>query len=101
MNTEHFDRLHGSSVLVKSAHDRHDPPIALRGTLETLTTPGVVKVVLEYPDMCMAPAHQGIIKLDDRRIDQLLASEHDGVYAITVQEFLDPVPPPPTPKPAS
>jgi hypothetical protein len=87
--------------LVKSAHDRHDPPVALRGTLDTMTTPGVVKVVLEYPDMCVAPAHQDIIKLDAKGVEQLLASERGGVYEITVQESLDPVPPPETPQAAS
>ena len=101
MKSENLGRLHGGSVLVKSAQDRHDPPIALRGSLDTMTTPGVVKVVLEYPDMCVAPAHRGIISLDARGIDQLIASEHDGVFAITVPESLDPVPPPPTPQAAS
>ena len=101
MNPKNLSQLHGGSVLVKSAHDRHDPPIALRGSLDTMTTPGVVKVVLEYPDMCVAPAHRGIISLDARSMDQLLASERDGTYTITVQESLDPVPSPPTPQAAS
>ena len=101
MKTQNLNHIHGGTVLVKSAQDRHDPPIALRGSLDTMTTPGVVKVVLEYPDMCVAPAHRGIISLDARGVDQLLASEHDGAYAITVQESLDPVPPPSTPQAAS
>jgi hypothetical protein len=101
MNPKSLNQLHGESVLVKSAHDRHDPPIALRGSLDTMTTPGVVKVVLEYPDMCVAPARHGIISLDARGVAQLLQSGHDGTYTITVQESLDPVPPPPTPQAAS
>jgi len=101
MKTQNLNHIHGGTVLVKSAQDRHDPPIAIRGSLDTMTTPGVVKVVLEYPDMCAAPAHHGIISLDARGVDQLLASEHDGTYAITVQESLDPVPPPSTSQAAS
>ncbi len=101
MKTEVLDRLHGGSVLVKSASDHHDPPIALRGSLDTMTTRGVVKIALEYPDMCVAPAHRDIITLDARATEQLLASEHDGVYEITVPQSLDPVPPPDTPQAAS
>jgi len=101
MKPSNLAQLHGGTVLVKSAHDRHDPPIALRGSLDTMTTPGVVKVVLEYPDMCVAPAHRGIISLDARGVNELLASEHDGAYAVTVQESLEPVPPPPTPQASS
>ena len=101
MKPQNLERLHGGSVLVKSLNDRRDPPIALRGTLDTMTTPGAVKIALEYPDMCVAPAHQDIITLDARGIDQLLAHEHDGVYEISVPQSLDPVPPPDTPQAAS
>jgi hypothetical protein len=101
MNTENLNRLHGGNVLVKSAHDRHDPPIALRGTLDTMTTPGVVKIVLEYPDMCVAPAHHDVIRLDAEGVDRLLVSERDGVYEVTVPETLESVEPPETPQAAS
>ena len=90
MTPQSLAHLHGESVLVKSTQDRHDPPIALRGLLDTRTSPGVVKVVLQYPDMCLAPAHQGIINLDARTVDLLLEEGHEGPYMITVQESIDP-----------
>ena len=98
MNPLSLAHLHGQSVLVKSAQDRHDPSIALRGSLDTMTVPGIVKVVLQYPDMCIAPAHQGIINLDARTVDLLLEEGPEGPYTITVQESIDPEPPTSTPR---
>jgi hypothetical protein len=100
MTPQSLAHLHGESVLVKSAQDRHDPPIALRGSLDTMTSPGIVKVVLQYPDMCVAPAHRGIISLDARTVDQLLDAR-PGPYAVTVQESIDPEPTPSTPQATS
>lgn len=90
------DRLHmhGASVLVRSTRDHRDPPTALRGTIDTRATDGTelpqVRIVLEYPDMFIVPAHQGIIELDDAQAERLLASEREGVYEFTIDEPLEP-----------
>jgi len=92
MTTAERLRLHGHSVLVRSAKDRRNPPTALRGTIDVQTTEDRprVRLVLEYPDMFTVPAHQGIIELNDEQAQQLLASEHGGVFEFTIDEPLDP-----------
>ncbi len=92
-------RIDGAIVLVKSAFDQHDPPIAMRGTLDTHSAPGTVKVVLEFPEMCEIPAHHRAIALNGREVEALLASENEGVYAVTVNEPLDRPPPEVTSRP--
>lgn len=90
------DRLHmhGASVLVRSTQDHRNPPTALRGTIDTRATDGTelpqVRIVLEYPDMFIVPAHQGIIELDEAQAERLFASERVGVYEFTIDEPLEP-----------
>ena len=99
MDATELTHLNGQSVLVKSTADRHDPPTALRGTIEARANARgqpVVKIVLEYPDMFNSAAHRGVIALDAAGVDRLVASEHDGVYEYTVDGPLDPGPEPAT-----
>ncbi|HWA28180.1 MAG TPA: hypothetical protein VG734_21190 [Lacunisphaera sp.] len=92
MNATDYTQLNGRNVLVKSTADRRDPPIALRGTIEARPENAggaAVRIVLEFPDMCNRAAHQRVIVLDDAGIEQLLASEHDGVFEYTIDRPLD------------
>ena len=96
--------LNGQSVLVKSSVDRHDPPVALRGTIEARADPAgapVVNIVLEYPDMANTASRRGVIALDSAGIDRLRAGEHDGVFEYTIDRPLDPGPEPPGPQAVS
>lgn len=94
MTTAERIHLHGHSVLVRSSKDRRNPPTALRGTIDTQTTEGDerphVRIVLEYPDMFTVPAHQGVIELTEAQAEQLIASEHGGVFEFTIDEELEP-----------
>ncbi|MGC4073557.1 MAG: hypothetical protein QM760_13785 [Nibricoccus sp.] len=87
-------RLSRAIVLVKSSRDHRTPPTALRGTIEVYeATDGIaalVKVALDYPQMFNTPAHHRLITLSDAEVEQLIASEHDGVYQVTVDEDLGP-----------
>jgi hypothetical protein len=82
-------------VLVKSSRDRRTPPTALRGTIEVYEASdgvaAVVKVALDYPEMFNTAAHHRLITLSDAEVDELIASERDGVYQVTVDEDLSPV----------
>jgi hypothetical protein len=106
MDTARRDQMHGHSVLVRSTRDQHNPPTALRGTIDARPPADVesasgVRIVLEYPDMFTAPAHQGIIDLDEAAADRLAASEHDGVYEFEVDTALVPYGEPPGPQAVS
>jgi hypothetical protein len=73
-----IEKLNGKSVLVKSTRDSRVPPTAMRGSLRVEHTPGArgstaVNVVLDYPDMFTAPAHQYIIPLDVTEVSRLLS----------------------------
>ena len=101
MNPAKLTQLHGQNVLVKSTVDRHDPPVALRGTIDARASAGgqpAVKIVLEYPDMTNTAAHRGVIVLDAAGVDRLAASEHDGVFEYTIDRPLDEGPEPVTPQ---
>lgn len=88
-----WSELHGRSVLVKSALDRRNPPAARRGSLvvrsENAAGRPDVRVVLEFPDLFNAAAHQRSIPLDDRLLEELFASEKNGAYELTIAEPLD------------
>jgi hypothetical protein len=103
MNEDLRNQLHGHSVLVRSRHDRHNPPTALRGTIDARPVEGDagVRIVLEYPDMFTSPAHQGIIELDDNAAERLARSEHEGVYEFEVDAPLEPYGEPPGPQAVS
>jgi hypothetical protein len=86
--------LSGAIVLVKSKRDQHNPPTGMRGTIRVYeSSDGVsatVKIELDYPQMFDAPAHHRTFVLDDAQVDELIASEHDGVFEITLDEDLNP-----------
>jgi hypothetical protein len=89
--------LHGLSraiVLVKSSRDRRNPPTALRGTIQVYESndgaAATVKVELDYPQMFESPAHHRLITLNAAQVDELISSEHDGVYQVTVDDDLNP-----------
>lgn len=92
MKRSDLTRLNGRSVLVKSAAEKGDPQIALRGTIEAKPDEagGKVRIVLEFPDMSNRASHQGIIALDEVNAKRLLASEHAGTYEYTTARPLDP-----------
>ena len=74
--------LEGRTVLVRTAGDPRNPAIALRGTLRVVAEPMFsdrprVTLVVNYPDMFTAPAHQRVFKLDDAVIQRLLTAAAD------------------------
>lgn len=104
MQASDLTHLNGQSVLVKSTVDRHDPPVALRGTLDARTDAAgkpVAKIVLEYPDMNNTAAQRGVIPLDEADIARLLAGERDGVFTFTIDRPLQPGPEPRVSQPVS
>jgi hypothetical protein len=84
--------LQGRVVLVKSAKDFHNPPAGRRGTIDVQSSDTndrpIVRVVVDFPDMFTAPAHDRIITLDERRLQQLLASERNGAYELLLEDEL-------------
>ncbi len=90
-----LEYLNGKSVLVRFSRDRHNPPAAMRGTLDIRSSADgpVVQIALEFPQMFTARAHHQNIPLDDAAVAQLRESEVEGTFAITVDERLIPVAP--------
>jgi hypothetical protein len=87
--------LHHKIVLVKSSRDRRNPPTALRGTIEVHDDPAdrgtaLVQIALDYPQMFRTRAHHHTITLDQKAVERLLASEHNGSFSLTIDEELDP-----------
>jgi hypothetical protein len=104
MNRTDLTQLNGQSVLVKSTTDRHDPPVALRGTIDARSGPTgepEVKIVLEYPDMFNRAAHRGVIDVAEEDAERLLAQGREGVCEYTIEGPLDPGPEPGFPQAAS
>jgi hypothetical protein len=96
MNATDLRSLDGKIVLVRSARDRRNPPIAFRGTIEVRESPAgdpLVQIALEFPQMFTTRAHHRTVTLDEAAVAQLLASEHDGAYSVTLDEPLDPAAP--------
>lgn len=103
MNISESDlaRLNGGNVLVKSAADHRDPPIARRGTIDArLDAAGqpVVKIALDYPDMANRVAEQGVLTLSPAEVERLVAGGHDGLYEFTISGPLEPGAEPTSPK---
>jgi hypothetical protein len=92
MNATDLRSLDGKIVLVRSARDRRNPPTALRGTIEVRESAGDphVQIALEFPQMFTTRAHHRTVTLDEATVAQLVASGHDGVYSVTIDERLDP-----------
>ncbi len=93
MLTSSIRELEGKNVLVRSSSDTHNPPIGVRGVIHVAETgehePAKVEIVLEFPDMFNAPAHERIIVLREDGIDRLLASETNGTFELTISAPLD------------
>ena len=89
-----LNSLSRAIVLVKSSRDHRNPPTAMRGTIQVYESndglSSTVKVELDYPQMFESPAHHRLIVLNDAQVDELLASEREGVYQVTVDEDLNP-----------
>lgn len=83
--------LHGQSVLVRSSRDRRNPPIAVRGTLEVHQTSDAshpeVKLIINFPEMFNAPAHQRTLKLTEAELVSLKAAPVGGLEFMTEQSF--------------
>jgi hypothetical protein len=90
-----LQRLDGKTVLVRSADNARNPPVAVRGWIQVLNTTGAggaqpaVEIVLEFPDMFNEPAHERVIRLDETAIDRLLTSERNGAFEFVVEGPLD------------
>ncbi|HVS51398.1 MAG TPA: hypothetical protein VHD62_03500 [Opitutaceae bacterium] len=95
MRTFDLRSLDGKTVLVHSARDHHNPPSAVRGTIEIRTEAGGqrVAVVLEFPQMFATRAHRRTRLLAEEEVVRLLASENNGAFELTVPESLDPAAP--------
>lgn len=94
MNATELSELNGRIILVCSAQDHRNPPTGRRGTLVVhKPEPGrqVVEVAIEFPQMFTAPAHIRRAYLSDAEVAQMLASECDGTFTVTLADPLDPV----------
>jgi hypothetical protein len=74
--------LDGRTVLVRTAGDPHNPAVALLGTLQVVPEPMFsdrprVTLVVNYPDMFTAPAHQRRFELGEAEIQRLLVVAAD------------------------
>lgn len=84
--------LHGSLVLLKSRRDRHNPPTAMRGTIEVHESPGLepqVNLVLDFPQMFTTSARRRTLTLDHAQISELLLSETNGTFEFTIDGDLE------------
>lgn len=85
-------QLHGSLVLVKSRHDRHNPPTGMRGTIEVHESPGSepqVNVVIDFPQMFTTRARRRTLALNQVQISELLRSETNGAFEFTIDDELE------------
>lgn len=94
MNATDLHRLNGSIVLVRSTEDRRNPPTGRRGTLvvRDAADGGVAAVLieLEFPQMFTSRAHHRTIELSDAQLAEMLATESDGTFHVTIAGPLDP-----------
>jgi hypothetical protein len=84
--------LNGQIVLVRSSRDQRNPPTAMRGWIEVSDAPGTkpaVSIALEFPQMFSTAAHHRTIPLDEASLEQLRASEHNGVFEFTLEDELN------------
>lgn len=88
--TSDLNELQGRIVLIRSTRDQHNPPTAMRGWLEVHDAPGAprVGVAVEFPQMFTTRAHHRFFPLDPAALEQLLASEHDGVFEFAIDDEL-------------
>jgi hypothetical protein len=94
MNATDLSEMDGKIVLVSSARDHRNPPTAMRGTIRVREDPGraqpLIQIELEFPQMFMTRAHHRTLTLTDSERAQLLQSNDDGTFLVTVDENLDP-----------
>ena len=92
-----LNQLEGRIVLVCSARDRHNPPTGMRDTLRVVPdaekTPSHVEIELEFPQMFSTRAHHRTVRLSEEKLAELLASERDGTFSVTLDDRLDPAAP--------
>jgi len=87
MSSTDRNDLDGKIVLVRSTRDLRNPPTALRGTLRLAPLEkgrNLVQVVLDFPEMFTAPAHQKVIVLDDATVERLVSSVRAGTFECTL-----------------
>ena len=84
--------LHGRLVLLKSSHDRHNPPTGMRGTIEVRESPGAgpqVTLVIDYPQMFTTQARRRTLALNEAQVSELLRSETTGTFEFTIDDDLE------------
>lgn len=93
MNVIDLSELDGKIVLVSSARDHRNPPTAMRGTIRVREDPGgpqpMIQVELEFPQMFTTCARHRDITLSDSECAQLLQSNGDGTFLVTIDRPLD------------
>ena len=92
-NPVDLQRLNGRTVLVKSTHDRRNPPTAMRGTIEVRPTtagaPPDVRLAIEFPQMFTSQAHHRTIDLSHAEVMRLVASEYNGTFEFEIEDELE------------
>ncbi|MFT3781815.1 MAG: hypothetical protein QM790_07335 [Nibricoccus sp.] len=87
MSAHDFTSFDGETVLVRSTSDSRNPPTAIRGTFRVKTTAlgeKTASVLIDFPEMFTAPAHQAIIPLDISALESLTRNPHSGQLECTV-----------------
>jgi hypothetical protein len=94
MNATDLSEIDGKIVLVSSARDHRNPPTAMRGTIRVREDPGraqpLIQIELEFPQMFTTRAHHRTLTLTDLECAQLLQSNYDGTFSVTIEGNLDP-----------
>jgi hypothetical protein len=93
MNATDLSEIDGKIVLVSSARDHRNPPTAMRGTIRVREDPGrapLVQIELEFPQMFTTRAHHRVLTLTESELGQLLQSNEEGTFAVSVEDHLDP-----------
>lgn len=88
-----LQELHGRPILVRSARDRRNPPVAVYGWIEVGASTGnksAASVVIEFPQMFTSNAHRRTIPLPPAEVKRLLTSA-SAALDITLDE-IDPPP---------
>jgi hypothetical protein len=83
--------LDGKNVMVNPGPSSVEPPVGMRGTIR-VTPSGAVEIMLRFAVMFVRPAETQTVRLDDAEVAQLLASENNGAYSITLPRALEPPP---------
>ena len=95
MKATEKETLEGKIVFIRSRGDRHNPMTGMRGTIHVIETENAdeyphVELVLQYPNMFLAPSHLRVILLNAEEVERLIASERNGVYEFTIEGDLNP-----------